>query len=79
MSTQLEYKGVNRIEFHVPPVDALRLILASVTELTKLRQDECKNLSIENFAPELFRNMMRVYYADAGMTITTDGDCDAGK
>ena len=65
------------IEFHVPPVDALRLILASVTELTKLRQDECKHLAIENFAPELLRNMLRAYYEDAGVTITTDRETPA--
>jgi hypothetical protein len=60
------------IEFHVEPAEALRQILATVVELTKLRQDECKHLAIENFAPELLRNMLRAYYADAGATITTD-------
>lgn len=61
------------IEFHVPPAEVLRVILASVTDLTKLRQDECKHLAIENFSPELFRNMLRAYYADLGVTITSDG------
>jgi hypothetical protein len=62
------------IEFHVPPAETLRLILGSVTELTKLRQNECKHLAIENFAPELLQNMLRAYYADLGVTFTSAGD-----
>lgn len=58
------------VEFHVPPAEVLRLILASLPELIKLRQNECKHLCIENVAPELFQNMLRAYYADGGMTIT---------
>lgn len=50
------------IEFHVEPAEVLRQILATVVELTKLRQDECKHLAIENFAPELLRNMLGAYY-----------------
>jgi hypothetical protein len=60
------------IEFHVPPAEVLRLILGSIADLTKLRQNECKHLAIENFAPELLRNMLHAYYADLGVTITTD-------
>lgn len=60
------------IEFHVPPVEVLRLILAALPDLVKLRQNECKHLCIENMAPELFRHMLQAYYADMGVTITTD-------
>lgn len=58
------------IEFHVEPAEVLRQILATVVELTKLRQDECKHLAIENFAPELLRNMLDAYYAGGLVTDT---------
>lgn len=36
----------------------LREICLLVVELTRLRQEECKHLSVENFAPDLFRELV---------------------
>jgi hypothetical protein len=44
------------------PPDELRVLAALVVELTKLRQAECKHLSIEAFAPELWRNLLEATY-----------------
>ena len=41
--------------------EQLQIIANMVVELTKLRQQECKHLSIENYAPELFVNLINAY------------------
>ncbi len=38
--------------------DELRELCTLVAELTRLRQNECKNLCIENFAPELLGKLL---------------------
>lgn len=37
----------------------LRELCALTVELTRLRQNECKHLAIENFAPELLGKLIR--------------------
>ena len=37
----------------------LRELCAVTVELTRLRQNECKHLAIENFAPELLGKLLR--------------------
>jgi len=39
-------------------VQELKVICDTVVELTKLRQNECKHLCIENFAPECLRKLL---------------------
>lgn len=39
----------------------LRQICQLTVELTRLRQNECKHLSIENIAPELFRKLLDAF------------------
>jgi hypothetical protein len=41
-----------------PNIDWPALVDLTV-RLTELRQNECKHLAIENFAPELFGNLLR--------------------
>ena len=41
--------------------DELRELCTLVVELTRLRQSECKHLSVENFAPELLRNLIAAF------------------
>ena len=41
--------------------DELKEICSLVVDLTKLRQDGCKHLSIENFAPDLFATLLGRY------------------
>lgn len=41
--------------------DELKEICGLVVELTKLRQDGCKHLCIENFAPDLFATLLGHY------------------
>lgn len=40
-------------------VNDVESICRLTVELTKLRQNECKHLCIENFAPELFGRLIR--------------------
>jgi hypothetical protein len=40
-------------------IDELRELCAMTVELTRLRQNECKHLAIENFAPELLGKLLR--------------------
>ena len=40
-------------------IEELRELCALTVELTKLRQNECKHLCIENFAPELLGKLIR--------------------
>ena len=40
-------------------VDELRELCAATVELTRMRQNECKHLCIENFAPELLGKLIR--------------------
>jgi hypothetical protein len=44
--------------------DDLRSICDLVVKLTELRQNECKHLVIENFAPELLRKLLEQLQAD---------------
>ena len=44
----------------------IKLILETTEKLTKLRQNECKHLCIENFAPELFGKMVFEYRKSLG-------------
>ena len=41
--------------------DELKEIRGLVVDLTKLRQDGCKNLCIEKFAPDLFATLLGQY------------------
>lgn len=41
--------------------DELKAICEMTVELTKLRQNGCKHLCIENFAPELFRMLLQEF------------------
>lgn len=43
-------------------IEALRQICELTVRLTELRQAECKHLSIENYAPELFYKLLSCYY-----------------
>lgn len=38
--------------------DELREVCELVVRLTELRQNECKHLCVENFAPELFHKLL---------------------
>ena len=40
-------------------IEELRELCAVTVELTRLRQNECKHLAIENFAPELLGKLIR--------------------
>lgn len=40
-------------------IEELRELCALTVELTRLRQNECKHLCIENFAPELLGKLIR--------------------
>ena len=40
-------------------IEELREIFAMTVELTRLRQNECKHLAVENFAPELLGKLIR--------------------
>lgn len=39
-------------------IDELQVIADLTVRLTELRQNECKYLSVENFAPPLFRDLV---------------------
>jgi hypothetical protein len=39
-------------------IEELRELCALTVELTRLRQNECKHLAIENFAPELLGKLL---------------------
>ena len=41
--------------------DELSIISDLTRDLTKLRQNECKHLSIENFSTELFARLLEAY------------------
>lgn len=48
-------------------------VLADLTvRLTKLRQDECKHLCIENSAPELWGNLLRATFLPPPILFTAD-------
>ena len=42
-------------------LDEFRAICDMTVSLTKLRQNECKHLCIENVAAEMFYNMLEAY------------------
>ena len=41
--------------------EILRIICSAMIKLTELRQNECKHLCIENFAPEIFGKLIKEY------------------
>ena len=43
----------------VMSIEELRELCTLTVELTRLRQNECKHLCIENFAPELLGKLIR--------------------
>jgi hypothetical protein len=49
-------------------VDELRVISDMTVKLVEIRQNECKHLHIENFAPELFHELLtRLQMSKNGM------------
>jgi hypothetical protein len=44
------------------PVEELRVIADLTVELVRLRQNECKNLAVENIGPEIWRNLLMATY-----------------
>lgn len=42
-------------------IEALRELCAMTVELTRLRQAECKQLCIENFAPDVLGKLIREF------------------
>lgn len=49
-------------------VDHLKEIADLTVRLTELRQNECKNLCIENFAPKLFTSLLEEHASFVGLT-----------
>jgi len=43
-------------------LDELRIIKDLTIELTKLRQNECKHLAIENCSPQIFYGLLYVFF-----------------
>jgi hypothetical protein len=41
-------------------IEELEIVARLTTDLTRLRQNECKSLCIENFAPEVFEKLVGV-------------------
>lgn len=60
---------VNKVYFYINccggkiivKIEELKLICDAVVKLTELRQNECKHLLIENFAPECLENLLAVF------------------
>ena len=48
----------------------LEIIAKLTVELSKLRQDECSHLAIENVGPEIFGKLLEIMYSPV-TTITT--------
>lgn len=48
--------------------EELEVLAAMTVALVELRQRECKHLSIENVAPEIFHELLRVYLRSGGTT-----------
>jgi len=44
--------------------EQLQIVSNLTLQLVKLRQNECKHLSIENSAPEIFRNLLLIAHND---------------
>ena len=42
-------------------IEELQELCKITVELTKLRQNECKHLCIENFAPDLLKQLIREF------------------
>lgn len=45
------------------PIEEFRALCDLTLELTRLRQNECKHLCVENVAPEILNNLLRAAYA----------------
>lgn len=41
----------------------LEVICSLTVQLTRMRQDECKHVAIENFSPELFEKLVDALYS----------------
>jgi len=50
-------------------IEELKVIAAMTIKLTKLRQEECAHLCIENFAPELMAKLIDVLPVDINIDI----------
>lgn len=50
---------IDRMPF---PPEELRVLADMAVKLTELRQNECKHLIIENFAPRLWQNLLEATY-----------------
>jgi len=53
-------------------IEELSEICKLTVELTRLRQNECKHLCIENFAPELMKKLI-LEFREANMVDLQDG------
>ena len=55
-------------------LDELRLVSDLTIDLTRLRQEHCKHLCIENYAPELFHKLLtRMTMHKQGVLIMDEG------
>ncbi len=52
-------------------IDELKEICRLTVQLTELRQNECKHLCIENFAPDLFSSLIDKFGEHKQLTDTT--------
>ncbi len=41
--------------------EEMQIIMNATIKLTKLRQNKCEHLSIENCAPDIYRNLMKAH------------------
>ena len=64
--------GIGHLDSDTMNIPDLSRICQLTIELTKLRQAECKHLSIEDFAPELFGKLLREFAAAGGSPFSTD-------
>jgi len=44
------------------PIEEFKALCDLTLELTRLRQNECKHLSVENIGPEIMHNLLRAVY-----------------
>ena len=54
------------------PIEEMKVLANLAVELTKLRQSECKHLAIENFGPELWRNLLHATYPPPMLVASPD-------
>jgi len=51
-----------KMELIPRPIEEFRVLCDLTLELTRLRQNECKHLCVENVAPEILHNLLRAAY-----------------